>query len=910
MKTRSFIGDFCSSLVEEYGFDGLRNLVIVIPSQRVAIYIREELLKMSDQVFWMPRILPINQFLQERHEFAMIDDLELVFELYEAYKETFDQPDSFDDFLTWSSMIISDFNEVDKYLLDPNQVFKNLQSIKDIESWSFNQDELSETQKQFLKFWEKLGELYHKFHFRLTKKGEISNSRIYRVIAEEPEKYLSGIKGRIFFVGFNALSRAEEKIFKFIVDAQIGEAVWDVDSYYLSDPKMEAGKFVRKYLSWSGKNDRIAMDAFKNGTKNIRVLKSNSNLQQTSIASQILRATNLNERKSMAVVFADEGLLKPMLNILPREIDKLNVAMGYPLNAASVFSLFEEMIQVQINIERYKNKGYVYYKDFQAISQHELFHIYLEFKGVDLSVIDRKIAKENYSYLPLDLVCSELGESQGEIAFLFVKCDDLFKFLSSQISFFKVLYEAIKDNVLERESLGALVIALERIVEIQKKYGQIERISSINQLSRQVLRGLNVSFLGEPLHGLQFLGLLETRALDFDHVVLLSCNEDILPKQTSSNSLIPYDLRNYLGLPTKDDKEAIFAYYFYRLIQRAKKIDLIYNGGEGEGMGASEKSRYLLQIEEELESENIQIKEVDVVSEINSTDMSSNLGTNELLQSRIMQWFSNGISASAINTFSNCPRDFLYTQLLRFTQNENIEEDIESSTYGTIVHEVLENMYTKVGAYVGKEQLNVMIKTFRNELDQSFNKRFPSGNYKTGKNLLMYETAIYTVKKFLDSEMKLVEECGVIKILGLEEAHEKQISLSTSLGEMKIRVKGLIDRVDQIGDCVRIVDYKTGVVEKLNFGNDWGKVSKFQLQLMMYLYLYDSQLDVSCGMISFKSTGKGFQKLSFSGQDRFDAKWIQNEFRPKFEEYLLEFVESVIGSEFNHNSQSKYCKLC
>lgn len=912
MMSKTFLDEFSESLITEHGLDGLKDVTIVIPSQRVALHVRESLLKWGESPFWMPRILPVNQFLHELHDFSVIDDLELIFELYQAYKESFEDPETFDEFLSWSSMIISDFNEIDKYLLDADQVFKNLQSIKDIESWSFNTSELSNTQKNFLKFWEQLGVLYKNLHSRLESKGETTNAKVYRNIAEEPEKYLTSIKEKVYFIGFNALSEAEEKIMKFMVSSGIGNVLWDVDDYYLSNSIMEAGKFIRSYRSWSGMNESISREHLRTKEKQINIYKANSNLQQVAVASKLMEQFNRSNLGREAVVLADETLLKPMLNVLPNDQLQLNVAMGYPLNAASVFSFFEELVQVQVNIERYKHNKYVYHKDFQQIVQHELFQLYAEKKEIAFDQLIKKVNKENYTYLSLELVEKELGVNGDDVLFMFARSLEVDLFVERVIHFYQELYGMIEENIIEQEALSALIEALEKLQVVQNRYQLIGKITTFNQITKQVLRGLKMSFLGEPLQGVQILGLLETRALDFEHVVLLSCNEDVLPKRSFTNSLIPYDLRVYLGLPSRDDKEAIFAYYFYRLIQRAEKVDLVYNGGDSEGLKSNEISRYILQIEEELKGEHICLRHVDVEPEISSEQLlvEENEQSAELLKERILDWFANGISASGMNQFNTCPRNFLYTQLMRFAQDEEVEEDIEVSTYGTIVHEVLENLYRSSSPMIGLEEVEHMLMQYESEVIKSFSERFPGGNYKTGKNLLMFETALYTIEKFLKSEKTLIKEKGVIKIIGLEDSFEKVATLQTSVGEIDVKIKGLIDRIDQIGDVVRIIDYKTGKVEKLDFKGDWTKVSKFQLQLLVYLYLFDSDLKVTSGMVSFKALSKGCQPLSNSGVEIFEPEWINNEFEREFEKYLLDFVESVLSSSFQHDPKSKFCVFC
>lgn len=912
MSEVTFLQEVCKEIVKQHGVEGLKDVSIVIPSQRVAIYVREELTKQIDSTFWMPEINPINQFLEGLHNFTVVDDVELIFELYEAYRESFENPETLDSFLSWSSMIVSDFNEIDKYLLDANQVFKNLQSIKDIESWSFNQEELSKTQENFLKFWEQLGDLYFKLNERLAQKGECTAANIYRNIAENPIAYLSPIKEKVYFVGFNALSKAEEMIMKYIVSSGNGEVFWDADDYYLSNPVMEAGRFIRKYRSWSNNFEGITSNGFSLVKKQIGLYPANSNLQQVAVASTLLNECKSDEYDGTAVVFADESLLKPMLNVLPDNLDKLNVAMGYPLNASSIFSFFEEIVQVQLNIERYKNKGTVYYKDFLQITGHEIFQLFLESEEMDLSAINQKITYENYAYLPVSLIEEELGEKSNEILFLLTKLESIDLFFNKVVVFLRKIYELLNENVVERESLVALLEALDKLLVIQGKYAQITQISTMNQLSRQLLSGLKVSFMGEPLEGVQVLGLLETRALDFKRVVLVSCNEEILPKKTITNSVIPYDLRVYLGLPTKDDREAIFAYYFYRLLQRAEKVDLIYNSGTADKLNSTELSRYVLQLQEEISSHQVELKKFDL-STYPSEEQAQEIPSEEeklMLNRRVLEWMLNGVSASGINQFNECPKNFFFGQLLRLSQNEGVEEDIEASTYGTIVHEVLEVLYGSVGKLISEKEIERMLSSLEEETKRCFDRRFPNGNYLAGKNLLMYETAIYTMRKYIRAEKSLIKEFGAIQILGLERKYEKMLKVQTSHGQVELKIKGSIDRIDKVGDKIRVIDYKTGKLGRLTFDGNWDKANRYVMQLLVYLYLFEGEQQVACGMISFKELSKGFQNLKFMGEEVFSNEWISGEFKDQFEAYLAEFAEVVLSSDFQHNSKSQYCIMC
>lgn len=915
MVNRSFVQEFCQGIIDRHGVSGLESVKIIIPSQRVALYIKKAFSELVSEPFWYPSIEPINKFLEQLHDFQVVGELEAVFELYESYCEVFDKPESLDDFLSWSSMILSDFNEIDKYLLDSQQVFRNLQSIKEIESWSFNSEELTETQKKFQLFWDKLGELYLDFNSRLEQKGLCTNARVYRNIAENLMVYLSPVKEKVYFIGFNALSAAEQQIMKFIVNSGIGEVYWDADNYYLSNPIMEAGKFMRKYQAWSNPDEWIAKENIDKRTKRINIIAGSSNIQQTSIVHELLH--NLESEENVAVVFSDEGLLKPMLNVLPEKIERLNVAMGYPIAQAAVYSLYEEIIQVQQSYVRYRNKTSIYYKDFQRIVSHFVFQKTFPEVIKKIEVIDKKIVEENYSFIPYKMIGDILNDCDNSLMFLFQSITNMEDLMSSLIYLFEKVHDVFTDDLVEREAAVSLLVSLQKVKELQTKYKRINTISSVNVLSRQVLKGTKVSFLGEPLEGLQFLGLLETRALDFKKVILVSANEEILPKKTFSSSIIPHDLRVYLGLPTRDEHDAIFAYYFYRLIQRANEVDVIYNAGEMDKMGSGEVSRYVLQIMEELDPNFVEITQVQPVISENEEYSQDIVLDRELLNKRIVAWLENGLSASAINKFRECPRNFFYTHLLTVRQEDVVEEDIEASTYGTIVHEVLEELFKEEGRLVGVSEIDEMLVRFESYLHRSFEKRFPSKNYLSGKNLLSFETAKHTVKKFLLGEKDLVKSRGVIKIIGLEKSFQKELTVKTPLGEVVVKVKGLIDRIDLIGNELRVVDYKTGRIDGLKFNGEISDSKPYVFQLLTYLYLLSGSNElkgfdgnVNCGMISFKELGKGLQSLFIGKDQSVDVNWIQFEFIRKYEEYLRKFVLELFSSDYSHNSKAKYCLLC
>ncbi len=917
----TFVREISKKIIEIHGEDNLRNVLVIIPSQRIGLHLKKEFAEQFSGTRWLPEITSIDNFVTKLSEQTPVDELDAVFELYLSYIKVFEKPDDFDTFLTWGKQILNDFGEIDKYLLESKDVFQNLQAIKEIEAWSFNAEELTETQKKFMEFWEKLGELYQHYNEDLASKGLCTKSSVYKKIALDPITYFSKLNfEKIYVVGFNALSLSEETMFKYLVNAKQCEVIWDADSFYLNDKEQEAGNFIRKYLGWSQAKKENFSNGIISNTKEIHLHAANSNIGQTLVASEILSEDVAFSTKKSALIFSDESLLRPMLNVLPKGIDKMNVAMGYPLNASNSYSLLDQIFSTLKNVERYKQKSSLYYKDFENIFHHELIQLLLENKKIDLSSIEHKINKENYTYLPKKIITDALDKHAYLFDVLFYRSNADMAFLLNKVVY---LFEEIRDvlldlnvDIIEKEAVLVILSNLKKLSVVLTKHPFVKSPESILQMVKQLIRTGKVSFFGEPLQGLQVLGLLETRGLDFENLILLSCNEEILPVASYSQSLMPYDLRKYFGLPTKDDKEAMFAYYFYRLLQRSKNIHLIFNDGAPDGMSTNEISRYLLQVQNELESDRVKIISHANISEEKfiEIDAFKAVAGSEDIQKRVKHFLEQGLSASAINTFNKCPRDFFFSYLLRPNEADKVEENIESSTYGTIVHEVLEELYSVDDGLITLSLIEDMQQNFEEVLTKHFFDVFPSGNFKSGKNLLQFETAKYAISQFLKAEKQFVKEHGVIKILGLEKTFKKEITCQTPYGEMKFNLKGNIDRIDKIGNTIRIIDYKTGKVDDhLVFKSNMKSMYSYSMQLMVYLYLFSGNeggAEIQSGIMSMKDIGAGVQVLKMDTKDEDGIRNFDDELKMSFESYIQSFVCELLESEYEHNESSKYCSMC
>lgn len=917
----SFLSEVVQKILVSCSVQELKDISIVVPSRRAGLHFKTELSKQVKQTFWGPKIQSLDDFIVDLHESTAIDPISVHFELFSCYCELFEEPGSFDVFHSWSSQVLIDFNEIDRYLLPSELVFKNLKDIKEIEAWSFNSDELSAGQKKFLDFWEKLGELYLLFNSKLENKGFSTKGRIYKDVANNPERYLNDIPHKkIIFIGFNALSKSEETIFAWLKNLGKAELFWDVDQYYMNDNIQEAGNFVRQYKQWNEENfQKIPNNIIKE--KTVKIYPANTNLNQVNIAAQILSSNpEFGDTKS-AVILSDEQLLKPLLNAIPIGIDKMNITMGYSFSNTLALELLEIIFTIQINSKRFQSKqniNTIYFKDLFTFLEHLLIVKYFKKKGIDTSAVIDHFTKNNLSFITKKNLEEVFGTNTGLLDVLFyhsaINIENTLLQLASFCDKLRLTLIDEANKTFEIEVLYKIISNIKKIQTINKEYPYIEDVEGVRNLFNLINKNEKISFYGEPLEGLQVMGLLESRAIDFDNIILISCNEKFLPGIQVSNSFIPHDLKIYLGLPTKQDREAIFSYYFYRLLHRVNNIHFIYNNGLPNGLDSNEISRYLIQIESELPHKIIR-KEYNFKWN-NKSDPNAIKKDSSTLK-KIDLLFEKGISPSALNTYLSCPLDFYYKYILRINEKKELEETIENSTQGTIIHKVLEELYKEHSPIIMESSVDAMLNTYEALTEKLYRKYFPSQSYLYGKNLLYYKMALKEIKLFLTNEKKQIQKKGPIEILGLEENLPTSIEIETAQGKKTIFLKGNADRIDAQNGQIRIIDYKSGFVKPEDV-----RVSSIEqvfekpkaAQLLFYGYLYNKENPNSraiSGIVSMRNLKPHLIPFSFKlkkGQEKISEEDLYK----NFEEILISKIQEIydVSLLFTHNPKAKFCMLC
>jgi len=933
----TFLNKTARHLISKYN-KNLEHLLIVLPNKRAGLFLKQELSKLIENPTWLPEIIGTEDFIEKTSSSEIIDNLTQLFELYDCYKTIIDTPETFEDFSKWGQILLHDFNEIDRYLIPPEIFFKEINDIRAIEIWNLGDKELSDFQKQYLKFWNELSNLYVTYKTILESKNMAYQGMAFRKVAEEvtenSEFFIENKIAqwqKIIFVGFNALNQAEETIISSLIKQNKAEILWDADKYYLEDDLQESGFFLRKYIkkevfspfNWIN-------DKFNQTTKNIEVIGVPQQIGQAKYLSNILsKIDSTDNYKDTAIVLAEENMLIPVMQSIPDEIQNVNVTMGYPLKNTSLTIFFETIFQLFMNAEKFGSKDTLtyHYKDLINLFRLPFSNVIIGNKTIEQ--LNSKIIQQNWVFINND----KLQFINDALPFkLPVKATilDLINISKTIISIGKEHYQ----QLIKKNTSNSFHLELEYLFHFSKLFNQLELLltqqdaitsfKGFYSIFRQLLSSFSIELYGEPLQGLQIMGMLETRNIDFKNVIIVGANEGVLPKGKTFNSFIPYDLKNAYQLPTHYEKDAVYAYHFYRLIQNAENIYITHNTETNE-FGSGEQSRFITQIEHELNNTkkpNITISKK-LINYPTSKFEQSNISiekTDEVVN-RIKEILSNQLSPTALNTYINCPLDFYYKYILKINEEDDVEETIEHNTFGSFIHEIFEQLYKEfINVELKEEHIKLMLKNANKITYDVFSKNFSDVELKSGKNLLIYSVAQTYINNFLKKELNLIKKSQqplIVKSL------EQKLDYTTNYGfEVNtVKLSGSIDRVDSIGNLNRIIDYKTGSVEstelkikeldELLLPNKKNKA----FQILFYALLYHKNnstflsdtTECNAGIISFRKLTNDFMRFNLDGEAKITVELLTN-----FENQIKRICEEMIDKDisFTHNSSSNYCKFC
>ena len=930
----------------------LSRTVLVFPNKRANLFFNEYLAEESDQPIWSPAAMSISDLLQKLSVQKAGDPIRLVCELYKVFKEKTESRETLDDFYFWGELLISDFDDVDKNMVDADKLFSNLQDLKSLmDDYEFLDEEQEEAIRQFfqnfsierrtelkekfISLWDKLGIIYHRYREKLAELDIAYEGMLYRNVIEQLDtdrlKY-----DKYVFVGFNVLNKVEKEFFQKLQKAGKAMFYWDYDLFYTQRiSKHEAGEFIKRNLiDFPNELPESYFDIFRK-PKKIRYISASTENAQARFLPEWVKATQTHttqivSEKENAIVLCNEALLLPVLHSIPQDVQNVNITMGFPLAQTPVYSFINAAMELQTNGYRPDTGRFTY----EAVSKI-LKHPYTRQLSDHATRLERELTKTNRFYpLPSELKKDDfltiLFTPQSNIREL---CDYLLRLIKS----ISILYRKEGEyddifNQLYRESIFQSHLKINRLYSLIESGELSVRTDTLKRLITKVLTASNIPFHGEPAIGLQIMGVLETRNLDFRNLIMLSLNEGQLPKAGGESSFIPYNLRKAFGMTTIEHKNAVYAYYFYRLIQRAENITLLYNTSS-DGLNRGEESRFMLQLlvegPHEITREYLEAGQ----SPQNTLEIQIEK-TPEILR-RLYRAYDTAqpesviLSPSALNTYLDCRLRFYYRYVAGLKTPDEVSAEIDSALFGTIFHLSAQLAYTDLtanGKMIQREDLERLLRDeikLQGYVDQAFKQELfkvapeekPEYN---GVQLINSKVIVSYLKQLLRNDLQYTP----FEMVAMEKKVSEKITIQTALGPLTLRLGGTIDRMDAKEGTLRIVDYKTGGspkipanIEQLFTPSETRPNYIFQTFLYAAIMSRKQPLMVAPALLYIhRAASESYSPVIEMGEPRKPKIPVNNFafFEDEFRERLQALLEEIFDEKelFTQTEDIKKCAYC
>ena len=901
---RTFIQEVLEKVCKTH--KDIQEVIFILPSKRAGTFLKKEIAKITQQPIFSPTIYSIESFVEDISKLKYASSTEQLFELYKAYLAVGDyDKESFDSFLSWGQTLLQDFNEIDRYLIDERALFSNLRDVQEINHWS-SEEQKTPLIDAYLHFWDHILPVYETFNNGLLEKGLAHQGLAYRKAVLNLSVYLEETSKSHIFIGFNALNKAESTIIQETLARGNSEIFWDIDPYFLNDPVHDAGFFIRAHKDWNYFEEHPIQGLSNQylATKKIEVIGVPKNISQTKYAGTLLAELQQQDSsllKNTALILGDETLLEPLLHGIPETIPTVNITMGQKLQAtplAGYFTSFFELHQTT-NI-----RGW-FFKDFLQFITHPYSAVVFSTTAYSIAQLVTTIKSKNWSYITLAQLASLNGGDNTLITTLF---QDLKNSPDAFMQTCQLLIATLKDvltaqnNTIALEQLYKISTLFNQITELRGTYSYITTIKGLRNLFKNLLSSETLDFQGNPLDGLQVMGMLESRNLDFETVIITSVNEGILPSGKSNNSFIPFDLKLAYKLPTYKEKDAVYTYHFYRLLQRAKNVYLLYNT-EPDVLEGGERSRLIAQL---IADKN----RMDIIERIASPTIIpivtnlKHIEKTPSLMAALKAYAAKGFSPSSLSNYIRNPIDFYKQNVLGVSDVAAVEEQIEANTFGTVVHDSLEDLYTPfVGDQLTKHSLELMLKDIDAVVVRNLKKSFKDGAIDQGKNYISYRVIKKYIEKFILSEIELAAH-HTIRIIALEK--KLAVHLDIPGIDTTVILKGKLDRIDELDGVTRIIDYKTGKVEKRNVEilGYTDLITEYQFskafQLLCYAYMFvkeDGDRPLQAGIISLKNLQAGTMLFAEKEGTKIVTNTINEETLAAFEAALQQLIKIIFDPE-------------
>lgn len=873
----SFLGQAAAYIFERHELNALQELKIVLPSRRAALYFRNELAGLSSIPFFSPEISSVDDFIQELSGLQRVDPIDLYFESYELWKSQ-DPNQSFEKFLTWAPTLMRDFDLIDSALLaDPHELFRYMSEAEALKRWELDEHEFSPVSSEYFTFFDKMATVYERLNQVLPEKGLSYTGLAYRKAAENVPQ-----SGFYYFVGLNALSRAEEKIITTLVKAKRAECIWDSDDFYMNSND-KAGKKLRAYKKSGQYGDRswnFQGNLLQEAARDVHVYALSSKTLQARLATDL---AGRSAAQSHALVVLDENDFPALFIQLPALDFKVNVSGGAALKGSMLMPALEILLRLM------ETEGETLRVDLvRALTGNEILKSVLTHEAGGQRVmtqLEKQLSRSTHLYVArkdLQLKGNDLFRAVLDIR-------DPLSFLTGAEKVLTVLAGSESD-----ESPFAIAL-LQKLEVLKPRVTGGLSAASFRILFKELIKNLSLPFEKQPDARLQVMSMLETRCLDFEEVTFLSFSEGNLPSGKKNNSFIPFDALTYFDLPSYSDQDAIMAYHFFRLLQRARKVNMLYTVDSGTGVGRKERSRFLYQLEEELLPVNEKMRFFYPEVQLSSTSGRQAINTvqvhktADILHKTRVFLEEKGLSATSLNEYFNGELGFYWKYIERIKEKENDDAAIGHNIFGSIVHYVLEKTdESYVGALITREILENQKRSALARFDDLLKQNQPGFDFEYGLNTVLKTLARELTGKYFDKRLREFSEPFYIE--GLEKKYETTVDVDG----VKVKLRGTLDKIERHGDTLVVIDYKTGDVDPLKIRYPSGKKDlsldaclrlqdrdKFR-QLLLYKFLISE--------IYGKNTKYEFKFYSFR---RLDSNLIL-EVENHTSEEVLEAVHHLI----------------
>ena len=941
-------------MLAKWGTD-MSRIVVVFPNKRAALFMNEYMARMAGKPMWSPAYTTISELFGKHSEYVVGDSIKLVCDLHKSFVKCTGIDETLDHFYGWGQLLLTDFDDIDKNMADADKIFCNLKDIHELDDLSyltdeqrellkrffanFSHDQETELKKRFLSLWSHFGDIYHDYNQRLRNQGIGYEGAIYREVATRKDIELE--YDTYIFVGFNLLQKVEQELFANLKKAGKAHFYWDFDTYYMprnnSAYTNAAGKYIAMYLEdFPNELDVCSADIYQNmrRPKDVSFVMASTENIQARYASQWLREEGrcLAGRKT-AVVMCDEAILAPIIQSLPPEADKVNITSGFPLGMTPIASFVSLLLDTYTS--GIAGKGTCYRAQYASKLLRHAYTRYISDKANDVYAT----IKEQHLVYPDHATLTMNGEDQG-LALLFKTINignvHLLHHVETIIKLIGVNAKDTEDAFLQ-ESVFRMYTIINRLEQLAANGDMDVDINTLRRLIKQLIAAATIPFHGEPVVGIQIMGVLETRNLDFKHLLLLSCNEGNMPKGVNDSSFIPYAIRKVHGLTTIDNKVAIYSYYFHRLLQRAEDITIVYNNTTDNGH-TGEMSRFMLQMmvdgQQKIKHYNLLADNSPIAHKPKSVSKAGSI--KEKLDGM------KSLSPSAINRYIKCPLMFFYQYVASIKEPDCEDDVVDNRMFGNIFHKSAQLIYDDIMSHNNGRIEKASIQKYLNTkgllesiVDRAFNeelfkvKNSMRSPYYNGLHLINRKVLIEYLRQLLHSDQRTAP----FEMLALEDAVYTQIAFETEDNNVrKIRIGGIIDRLDRVTDArtgvstIRVVDYKTGIqatrkikeIEEIfSDMNISQKHSDYYLQAILYSLIvdnstkYNKQKDcVSPALLFVKQASKE----NYDPVLEIDSQKIANvrEYKVEFEQHLKEVLHDIFNTNlpFTPTTDNTRCDKC